>query len=202
MNRISSVINNYIKAEHITGAAVRVHKGSEIVFDEACGFADLENKIPVTANTIYRLCSMTKPITAICVMKLVEDGRLRLDTPLSVFLPAIHKMPVAIKETGSIQNLVPLNREITIYDCLTHSSGIGTGALRNGSDIETVSNQYVLPKLQPGMSMTERMNLYSQCPADFQPGEKTGYSAIMAFDMLAYVIECVTGMSFSEYLHL
>ena len=200
MDRISSVIEQFIAAEHITGAAVRVCKKDGILFDGAYGFADLEKKLPVRANTMYRLCSMSKPITGICVMKLVEEGKLCLNDPIAAFVPSIKDMQVAIADESGVQQLVPLNRDITVYDCLTHSSGIGTGALRCGTDIETVSMGYVMSKLYPGMSLAERANLYAQGPADFQPGDGTGYSALMAFDMLVYVIECVSGMDFSTYL--
>lgn len=200
MDRISSVIEQFIEAEHITGAAVRVCNKDSILFDGAYGFADLERKQPVTANTMYRLCSMSKPITGICIMKLVEEGKLHLYDPIFAFIPSMKYGEVAAVDQNGVQKRIPLKREITIYDCLTHSSGIGTGALRCGTDIDTVSTDFVISKLHSGMTLKERVTLYAQSPLDFQPGEGTGYSAILAFDMLAYVVECASGLPFNTYL--
>lgn len=200
MDHIASVINDFISAEHITGAAVRVYKKNERVYDQVFGFADLEKKMPVTANTMYRMCSMTKPITGICVMKLVEEGRLSLQDPVAKFIPEIRDMHVAVTGDDGEVTLVPLKRDITIYDCLNHSSGIGTGPIRPSGGMATASTANVLGNIYPGMPLEERVKLYAQGPADFQPGEGTGYSAFMAFDILAYVIGCASGMDFNTYL--
>lgn len=200
MDHIASVINDFISAEHITGAAVRVYKKNERVYDQVFGFADLEKKMPVTAKTMYRMCSMTKPITGICVMKLVEEGRLSLQDPVAKFIPEIRNMQVAVTGDDGEVTLVPLKRDITIYDCLNHSSGIGTGPIRPSGGMATASTANVLGNIYPGMPLEERVKLYAQGPADFQPGEGTGYSAFMAFDILAYVIGCASGMDFNTYL--
>lgn len=196
MEQITAVLERSVREGEITGAAVRVY-GKQGMLRESCvGFADLEKTMPVTADTIYPLCSMTKPVIGICVMKLVEEGKLSLQDPISRFVPAFSHMPVLDQKTGT---LVPLKREITIYDCLNHSSGIGTAPIRPAG-ASSVGNDSFMRKLYPGMPLEERVQLYAEGPADFQPGEGTGYGSVMPFEILAYIVGCVSGMEINDYI--
>ena len=200
MERISNVLNGFIRAGKITGAALRVYRKNEVICDLALGCADIAGDMPVKADTIYRLCSMSKPVTGICVMKLVDEGKLDLYAPVASFLPEIRDIQVQVTGNQGQTQLVPLKRDITVYDCLNHSSGIGTGPIRPSGGMDTASTANVLGKLFPGMTLKERVKLYAQGPMDFQPGEGTGYGAFMPYDILGYIVECASGMDFNTYL--
>lgn len=214
MEKITELMNGYIENQEIAGAAVRVYKNDEIVYSRCFGYADAERQEKVTEHTIFRLASMTKPITAMAVMKLTEAGKLCLEDPLSKFIPEFKEMqaaeqpvdpskyysadpdspvgPIAMQHEIESMTFVSAKREVTIYDCLSHSSGMGMGAISTGMLME---------QLKPGMTLKERIKLYAATPLDFQPGEGTGYSAFVTFDTLAYIVELVSGMDFSAYLN-
>lgn len=213
MEKITELMSGYVDNKEIAGAAVRVFQDGETVYDRCFGYADVEKQIPVTEKTMYRLASMTKPVTAAAVMQLEEAGKLSLDEPLSKYVPAFQNMkaaehqinpekyysadpdspvgPAAMQKEIEEMTFVPAKREVTIYDCLSHSSGIGMGAISTG---------IMMGKLKMGMSLEERVQIYAETPADFQPGEGTGYSPLAAFDTLAYIVEKVSGMDYNTYI--
>lgn len=88
---IHQVMNGYLSNQEMAGAALIVRKNDEVVFDGKWGYADLDKKIPVTNDTIFRMASMTKVVTAVAIMKLIEAGELGLDDPVSKYLPAFFR---------------------------------------------------------------------------------------------------------------
>lgn len=213
MERITELMSGYVADKEIAGAAVRVFKDGNTVYDSCFGYANVEKQIPVTEKTLYRLASMTKPVTAAAIMQLEEEGKLSLEDPLSKYMPAFRKMkvaehridpaeyysadpespagPVAMQKEIESMTYVPAKREVTVYDCLSHSSGLGMGAISNG---------ILMNRQKLGMPLEERIRLYTEVPADFQPGEGTGYSPLVAFDILSYIVEKVSGLDYSTYI--
>ncbi len=213
MEKITELLEQFVEIKNIAGAAACVYKDNEMVYHNTVGYADIEKKEKVTEDTIFRLASMSKPITAIAVMKLVEEGKVTLEDKISNYIPefkerVVAKEPIdmlkyyqadpdsplgrkALDEEIANMEYVPAKREVTIYDCLSHSSGVGMGP---------VSNNWLDKKITADIPLSERVKLYAQAPGDFQQGERSGYSPVAAFDVLGRVVEIVSGMDYETFL--
>lgn len=211
-DRISRVIRHYMDCGEIAGAVLMVRRDGELVYDQAFGYADIHKAVKTHRKTVFRLCSMTKPITAAAIMQLEETGRIDLNDPLSKFIPQFCHMKVCSRRVGQEayepdpdspagvkagkevleqMEYVDAAREITIFDLLNHSSGLGMGPAGCA-----MAEQFPRTK----ESVQDRAARYAQIPLDFQPGTGTGYSACAAFEVLAAVVETVSGESFYGYL--
>ena len=201
-----------ISASEMAGAALIVRRNGEIVYCNKWGCADIENKRPVEFNTIYWLASMSKPITAVAVMQLVEQGKLRLDTPVKCILVGFENQKVCALKIGldgsyqpneefpsgmSLPELiesmkyVPVNRPVTVQDLLSHCSGMEMGPVG-----VKFSRDYVAAD----DNLERRVKKWSKIPLDFQPGTYAEYSPIVGFDILGRIIEVVSGTDLQTYL--
>jgi len=197
----NQLMQQLIEEQKIAGAVLRVRQKGQIIFDEAQGYADLSAKRTADADTIYRLASMSKPVTGIAIMQLVEQGRLKLEDPLERFLPAYSEMLVANKANNPDKpeesalldgfRLEAARRPITIGMMLNHSSGLGHAAM----------GTWLIKSPLIFQSLKQTANQMAHVPLDFHPGEGTGYSALFAFDLLGRVVEIVSGQSFDDYLN-
>src|SRR6478736_4536405 len=131
LDRVGDYIRNEIATGTFPGAILLIQQHGRPVYSENFGVLDVATKLPMSADTIFRLYSMTKPITSVAAMMLVEDGRLRLDDPVAKYIPAFAKAQVGVDTNGGDEHatfgLVPLQRPITIADLLRHTSGITYG---------------------------------------------------------------------------
>lgn len=199
------VIVDAVSASVIAGGAVSVQTNGKITERAFSGWADLHERRPITEDTVFRLASMTKPVIAVAVMQLVENGVLDLDDRISRFIPEFEHTTVRdlglpfemnfmdprdpdvralIEEARSRSQPVPAEREITVRDLLTHSSGRGQGA---GSAC------LVEEAIYRSTTLAERVAAFAAIDADFQPGASAGYSALVGFDILGRIIEVVSG---------
>ncbi len=203
-------MRDYLDNSEISGASLCVVKNGSVVYRKLWGYSSLEKEEKISDDSIYRMMSMTKPITAAAVMILIERGLVGLDDPLSKYIPAFSKMRTAddLRYVFSPQKMAeigklllsfsfkdvksrPSKREITIRDLLSHSSGLQEGLcgllgmLGEKGEYDTLSD-YALH--------------YSQYVLDFDPGEGTGYSPLAGFDILAYLVSLVSGVSFEEFI--
>jgi CubicO group peptidase (beta-lactamase class C family) len=208
--RINQVIQRYIDARDIAGAVTVVSRRGKIAHFEAQGLMDVEKNTPMRKDAIFRMASMSKPVTGVAILMLVEEGKVRLTDPVSKFIPEFKDSKVAIVRppapgapaaaAGRGQAArapeiytVPANREITIRDLMTHTSGLESGGAgsREGNRIaprDTSSNlaSYV-PKL-------------GAVPLDFQPGTQWRYSALAGIETLGRIVEIASGMTFDQFL--
>lgn len=189
-----------------------VRKEGQLVCQYTVGYEDIPNKKPVTLDTMFRLASMSKPVTAIAVMQLVEQGKIGLYDPISRYIPEFSGQKVceknllpmtyapdansptgqkAMKEEIEHMTYIPAQRDITVFDLLTHSSGLAMGPVGN-----TLSEAYLG---QPD-TLLSRAKKYATLPLDFQPGTFSGYSAMAAFEVLGCLVEMISGLAFEEYL--
>jgi len=203
--RIHEAVQRYIDSKSICGAVTLVARRGRIAHFEAHGVMDLESKKPMARDTVFRLASMSKPITAVAVMMLVEEGKIRLRDPVSTFIPEFKEMKVAVaRQTASPPAqgqsarepefyVVPANREVTIQDMLTHTSGLVSGGLgaRQASK---------LAPRGPNATLAEYIPRLASVPLDFQPGSQWAYSGTAAPDTLGRVVEVVTGMTYEQFL--
>jgi CubicO group peptidase (beta-lactamase class C family) len=180
-----------------SGYVMMVARHGKLVYSGAVGMRDVENKLPMTLDTRFRVFSMTKPVTAVAVLMLYEEGRFQLDDPVSKFLPAFadSKVYTGVDAAGNIVT-EPLKRPITIRHLLTHTSGLGYGPgydrtsplAKAWAGLNWASSELAADKIRKLAGMP----LYSQ------PGAEWRYS--YASDVLGYLVEVVSGMPFDQFL--
>src|SRR3984957_17434426 len=136
LQRVGDYIRNEIAAGKIPGAVILIQQHGRPVYFESFGLRDVESRRPMTADSIFRLYSMSKPIASVAAMMLVEDGKLRLDDPLSKYIPAFAEAKVGVEKKASdgtvTLDLVPAEHPITIRDLMRHTSGITYGFIGEG----------------------------------------------------------------------
>jgi CubicO group peptidase (beta-lactamase class C family) len=193
--RISAAMQRHIDAHQLAGAVTLVARKGKVVHFETHGWADLESKKPMTQDTLFRMASTTKPVTAVAILMLMEEGKLRLTDPVSRFIPEFKETKVAVAKPGSDEiELVAANRAITIRDLLTHTSGLGSGGA--GSKEAAKVNK----ERKPTDTLADAIPRLGTVPLDFQPGTKWAYSGGAGFDVLARIVEIASGQSFDQFL--
>lgn len=179
------------------GAAVSVIYKGEEVFRKEYGEADKEKKIPMQHDTIFRCYSMTKPITSVAVMSLVEKGKLALSDAVSKYIPGFQNQKVYTKE-----GLVPVKTEVTIKHLLDMTAGVvyPDGSYEVGQIMQDMIDEYYRKIFEEDTptSTYDLANLIGKQPLEFQPGEGWRYG--FCADVLGAVIEVITGKTYGEYL--
>jgi CubicO group peptidase (beta-lactamase class C family) len=195
LHRINDAVQRYIDDGKLAGAVTLVARRGVVVHFEAQGLMDLESKKPMRKDSLFRMASTTKPVTAAAVLMLMEEGKLRLGDPVSRFLPEFKTMKVAIAKAGSQDvDLVPAEREITLRDLLTHTSGLGSGGL-GSKDMAKL-----MQASKPTDTLADAVPRLATLALDFQPGSQWRYSGGGAFDILGRVVEIASGLTFDQFL--
>ena len=202
---ISNHFNSYIENGSLPNISILIKKDNQEIYRHTYGFADISKKISVNQNTVYRIYSMTKPVTGVAIMQLIENGKLRLNDKVSKYIPAFKSTKVINLE---FQNyIVKPNREITIKDLLTHTSGL-TYSWAGEGPVQYFYRKYNIRPYYFG-AIDSEMNKFpgntcefataaASAPLLHNPGEKWSYGVNM--DILGCVIEVISGMTFAEYL--
>ncbi len=198
LGRITEVVRRHIEAGDVSGAVTLVARRGHIAHFEAQGFLDIESQTPLPTDAIFRLASMSKPITAVAIMMLVEQGEIRLDDPVSRFIPEFADSDkVAVPRPGGEDgefDLVTANRPITVRDLLTHGSGLVSGGLgaRAANEIAPRTERDTLASWIPKLAAV---------PLDFQPGTLWRYSGLAGFDVMSRIVEVVSGEDYDDFLN-
>ena len=179
--RIGQMLDRRIAAGDVPGAVTLVAQNGRIVHFETRGVIDVDAKKPLPKDAIFPLASLTKPVTTVAILMLIEEGKVRLTDPVSRFIPAFGEMTVAVTPART----VAASRPITIRDLLTHTSGIVSPAR-----IPTDS----------GATLADYIPRFAKEPLEFQPGSHWTYSNTVAFDMLARVVEVASGETYDRFL--
>lgn len=198
LRRIHALVDAHMTAKDFSGAVTLVARKGKVVHLEAHGHADLEAKKPMRTDTLFRLASMTKPVTAVAILMLVEEGKLVLSDPVWKFIPEFKHPKVAVwtlpnDASGAGLRLVPATREITIHDLLTHTSGLANGFEGPAGDFVRKAN------LPSGGSLDERVRRLATLPLNFQPGSQWEYSPGTGFDTLGRVVEILSGLTLDRF---
>jgi CubicO group peptidase (beta-lactamase class C family) len=200
LDRIPAVLKEAVAEKKISGASALIARHGKVVQLSSVGMQDVESKVPMSDTTIYRIASMSKPITSVAVMTLVDDGKLSVTDPLSKFVPEFKDMKVLVPgKDGKSHELVNAEREITIHDLLTHSSGLTYRLLKK----PFVSKMYADAGVSDGISETpgtigDNVKKIAKMPLVCQPGSAWEYG--LSTDVLGYVVEVVSGKTLDEYL--
>ena len=191
LERIRPVMQGYVDDGRIAGILTVVARRGKIVHFETVGMRDVENNKPIEADTIFRIHSMSKPITSVAVMMLYEAGHFQLDTPVSDFIPEFKDMEIYNEDQTEILNA---KKEVTIKHLLTHTAGLiyGWGG-------EALDKRYREANLfQPGTPLADTVKKLGDMPLAHEPGDKWTYG--VSTDVLGYLVEVVSGMPFEDFL--
>lgn len=180
LQRINGVVDQHIEANHLAGAVTMVARRGKLVWYASHGLMDTEQRLPMPKDAIFQLASMTKPITATAVMMLYEQGHFLLSDPISKYLPEFSTPMVMVpgSPADSVQ-LVPAKSEITIRDVMNFTCGITGSGKESGL-------------------LSDQVRAMAGLPLVSQPGEEFHYGK--AYDILAYLVEIISGMSFDAFL--
>lgn len=198
LERLHQGMRGFIDRKEVGGIVTLVAREGKVVDVHAVGFQDVEKKIPMKTNAIFRIASMTKPITSVAIMMLYEEGKLLLTDPVSKFIPAFKSSRV-LEGTDAAAAPVAARRAINIRDLLTHRSGISYGFLNGGPVGAGYRKNGVIDGLMSTtMTLEENINKLASEPLISQPGAAFNYS--LSTDVLARVVEVASGQPFNAFL--
>jgi CubicO group peptidase (beta-lactamase class C family) len=196
LERIATAVQRSIDDKRIAGAVTLVARRGQIAWLKAQGMMDREAGKPMRNDAIFRICSMTKPITSLAVMMLYEEGRFLLDDPVSKYIPEFKNPKVLVKPASGASYTIPSAKEITIRNLLTHSSGItyhwnaDLGAMYKDANVA----HGLLPY---DGTIGDSVKRLAGLPLLFNPGERFEYS--LGIDVLGYLVEVVSGKTLDEF---
>ncbi len=191
----------------IPGAVVIVAKNGRVIYRKSVGFQDVRTRVPMTEDTIFRLYSMSKPITSVGIMMLVEEGKLALEDPLYRFVPEFKDARVYV--SGDVDHIItePLHRPITVADLLTHTSGL-TYHFTGDTPVHRYYRKHGVKRDTPvgslptdapaAATLEELVHRLAQAPLLHQPGQQFDYS--YSSTVLGYVIERASGLRLDQFL--
>src|ERR1700722_5748039 len=203
LSRIHDAMQLHIDANDVSGAVTLVARNGQIVWFDAQGLMDSAAKRPMQKNATFRVFSMSKPVCGVAILMLLEEGKVRLNDPVSKFIPEFRGSKVAVAQDRAANApasdppkyyTVPSTREITIQDLLTHVSGLASGG--PASSYELRGSMEMLGR----GTLADMVPKFAASPLDFQPGSRWTYSALAGFDTLGRVVEVASGMSFDQFL--
>lgn len=207
IKRLDEIMQRHIDQGDITGAVVAFARRGKLVHYQAYGLSDLEARTPMRKDNIFQMYSSTKVVAAVAVLMMVEEGRIRLEDPVSRYIPEFRGSKVAVRRPGDTAqayvnrpanapppafDTVPATRDITIRDLMTHTAGLMSSDPRR------------IGMSPPARARGETLAAYAArvgpTPLDFQPGTRWSYSPTVGPDILAAVVEIVSGQRFDEFL--
>jgi CubicO group peptidase (beta-lactamase class C family) len=197
LSRIAPAMDKYIINNLVPGTVTLVARKGKVVYFEAQGYKDAENKKPMTIDTIFRLASMTKPITSVALMMLYEEGRFSLSDPVAKWIPEFAN-PVVRKaspnNTYATQFITePAKRPITVLHLLTHTAGLSNN-YRGLTIPEYLESQ---KRLKPDETVGDMIKRYAKVPLNYHPGEAWEYSR--ATCVVGRLVEIFSGMTLDEF---
>lgn len=202
LKKLDAMLEESIKNEELPGLVALIVRNGKIVYHSAKGFADVESGKAMQKDAIFRIASQTKAITSTAVMMLWEEGKFRLDDPISKFIPEF-KNPQVLQNFrfgDTSYTAVAANKEITIRHLLTHTSGLGYGVIDGDERMRMIYNKAGIIDLYTteNISIGDNVKKLAKLPLHHNPGEKFTYSE--GLDVLGYLVEIVSGKPFDQFL--
>ena len=202
LKKLDAMLEESVKNEELPGLVAMIVRNGKIVYHSAKGFADVESGKAMQKDAIFRIASQTKAITSTAVMMLWEEGKFRLDDPISKFIPEFKNPQVLqnFRYGDTSYTAVAANKEITIRHLLTHTSGLGYGVIDGDERMKRIYHKAGIIDLYTteNISIGDNIKKLSKLPLHHNPGEKYTYSE--GLDVLGYLIEIVSGMPFDRFL--
>ena len=218
LKRVAELVQRHVAAGSFSGAVALVARNGRIGYHEAFGSMDLEAKKPMAKDGIFAIMSMTKPVIGVATLMMMEEGKVRLQDPISKFIPEWKNMTVAVAlpaapgargagpapaPAAGAQGgrgaaaepryyAVPVEREVQIRDILTHTSGVVSGTNSNFANRAAAAG--------PKETLADYIPRLGKVPLEFQPGTRWAYSAAAGFDVLSRVVEVASGMPIDRFV--
>ena len=191
---MDALLSGAVERGEVIGVSALVFDEGAEVYNGAFGLRDREAGLPVTEDTVWRIYSMTKPMTSAVIMDLEEEGLLSLSDPVSKFIPSFADVRIARPGAdGSVERVAP-RRAITVEDLLLHTAGLGYGIF---GDMTPIEAEYARAQLfRSGESLADKVDRIAALPLNGEPGEQWFYS--ISIDVLGRIIEVVTQQSLAD----
>ena len=195
----SHLSDNFVSPGKISGCQVMVSRRGIPAYFRSFGLADVERNTPITSDTIFRLYSMTKPITSVALMMLWEEGRFQLTDPVYKFIPSWAHQRVWVQGSGAAMQSRPVESPVTVLQLLTHTAGLTYGGLLPGLEhpVDEVYRELGLGR-GAGEVLMDFADKMGQVPLIYDPGSRWCYS--LATDVCGALVEIISGQSFSDFL--
>jgi CubicO group peptidase (beta-lactamase class C family) len=194
----------YVDGGHLPGLVTYVYRQGHLVHTGLCGHMDLERGVPMREDAIFRIYSMSKPITAVALMMLVEEGLIGLDDTVHSHIPAwkdlgvyASGLPALLPDAPPVFLTTPLLRPMKVIDLATHTSGLTYGFMMR-SAVDAAYRKAMIADRQTAGGLPEMIDQLARIPLDFSPGTAWNYS--VSIDVLGYLVEKLSGMRFGEFL--
>jgi CubicO group peptidase (beta-lactamase class C family) len=187
----------YIDAGRFPGTQLLVYRRGNIVHSAVQGFADIERKVPMKDDTIFRIYSMTKPITSVAFMMLFEEGHVALDEPVHKYIPEWKNLGVFQAGTAPAFLTRPPARPMLIVDLLRHTSGLTYG-FQQRSNVDAAYREVRIGEVAKAGTLESMIADLAKIPLEFSPGEAWNYS--VSTDVIGYLIGKITGKPFEQFL--
>ncbi|MBP7937145.1 MAG: beta-lactamase family protein [Phycisphaerae bacterium] len=200
LSRAKAALHRAVDDGQAAGVVHLVVKDGRVLYSEAAGFSDVEDKTPLRSDSILRFYSMSKPVVTVAAMRLYEEGRFKLDDPVARYIPVFSKATV-LQKTGGTEERVAPRRPITIRDVLRHSTGYSYGdeeAVRGAYEREGLRYWGPLEMFPPRMTIAKAAEALARVPALHHPGERFTYG--FNTDLLGRLIEVWSGRPLDEFL--
>jgi len=207
LDGMRAAVQKHIDSPVLSGAVTAVARHNCLAWYEAQGLRDVETRASLRTDDIFRLASSTKPVTAVCILMLMDAGKLSIDDRVSRFIPTFRNPKVAQLPEGAVKQpvdyftkreelqkhvkFVPASREITLKELLTHTAGL--------SSIFSLTT-FPEVKIERTMTLAERIPKLGALPLDFEPGSRWAYSPLDGFDVLGHIVEIVSGMPLDVFM--
>jgi CubicO group peptidase (beta-lactamase class C family) len=200
LKRIDTLMQRYVDDGKLAGIIAAVARRGQTAYLEKFGMMDIEANKPMQFDAIFRIASMTKPVTSVATMMLYEEGHFHLNTPIAEFIPGFKDVKVFVGEGANDSYYwTDLDRPITFRHLFTHTAGLSYGWNEN----DPVDRQYQKAQREAGVdprqaTLKDMVEGLTTLPLAFQPGTKWRYS--LAIDVLGYLVEVISGKPLDEFL--
>lgn len=189
--------SRYIDAGRFPGTHLLVYRRGKVAHSSVQGFADLERKLPVKDDTIYRIYSMTKPLTSVAFMMLVEEGLVAIDEPVAKYIPEWKDLGVFVAGTAPAFLTRPPSRPMLIVDLMRHTAGLTYG-FQQRSNVDAAYRAEKIGEVEKSGTLQSMVEALAKIPLEFSPGDAWNYS--VATDVLGYLVGKISGMPFEQFL--
>ena len=195
--RIGGWMRRWVDSERLPGLLVAVVRDDRLAWIETCGLRDVEAGLPAAPDTIYRMYSMTKPITTVAALMLYEEGCFQLDDPVARFLPAFSETRVYAGGSAESFETEPLARPITVHDLMTHTSGL-TYAFQDEHPVDALYRRHGIEFNANLGPLADLVEATAAQPLAFQPGARWNYG--VSTDVLGRLVEIWSGLSLDAFI--
>ncbi|MBL8769947.1 MAG: beta-lactamase family protein [Phenylobacterium sp.] len=197
LDQVGPALKGLVDQNLLSGMVTLVWRKGEIVQLNTIGQRDIARGLPMERDTIFRIASMTKPVTSVAIMQLVEEGKLRLEDPITKWIPELGGMVVLEEATGPVDKTRPAHRDITVEDLLTHRAGLAYGFTSMGPIAYAHEEKLGSPLVNP-LTPDEWLKALGELPLSYPPGDRFHYSH--ATDVLGFLVARIEGRPLGEVL--